>query len=325
MKILRVGDMHVQPKNMNEAEKIMQFVPQTASKYSVDRIEFLGDLNHFHGIIRLEVQEFWNYWLAELSSRYMVKVLVGNHDRLSNKDNVFNSLNVFKKIGTDGSLKIFSQPAQEGIYLFVPYIHDNQEFINVVKSFPTAKVLVCHAEFDGSRYENGFYAPNGVKPEEIPIDIIISGHIHSSQIIANGKVDYPGTPTWNTNSDANEKKGIWLYEHDDISGKVLSRSLIPTDKIVTPIVGISWNEGDTEPELPRNAKVLLELIGSSDWITKQKVKFKDIASIKSTITDRKKIQNRKSGNGFSDFLLNICDTNMDREKLFKYAKELGIV
>ena len=50
-------------------------------------------------------------------------------------------------------------------------------------------VLVCHSEFSGSQFENGFYSPHGFNPDEIPFDTIISGHIHKEQIIAGGKVD----------------------------------------------------------------------------------------------------------------------------------------
>jgi DNA repair exonuclease SbcCD nuclease subunit len=326
MKILRIGDMHVRPSNLAEAHDLMEFVLQTAKDNMVNRIEILGDLMHNNAIIRLEVLDFWEHWLDKISYIFQTFVLVGNHDFLSHKESILNSLSIFKRIDNGmGNLTIVTNPVQIGMFLYLPYVHDNQEFIDSVKKFSDVKVLVCHQEFDGSQYDNGFYAPNGVKPEDIPVDIIISGHIHKQQIIANGKIDYPGSPMWNSAVDANEKKGIFIYEHDDNTGVILSRTMIPTNEIVMSIISLTWQEGEEAPEIPGHADVVVELIGSSDWIAKQKPLLKDIARIKSKITDKKKPQNRKTGNGLEDYLLNIYNTKMNKKELFDYAKELGIV
>jgi DNA repair exonuclease SbcCD nuclease subunit len=235
------------------------------------------------------------------------------------------ALTVFKRI-QNGRLKIIDKPTVIGAFGYTPYIHKEDRFREACRDLlqQGAKVLVCHAEFSGSQYDNGFYSPHGFNPDEIPFQTIISGHIHKEQIIAAGKVDYPGTPKWDTASDANEQKAVWLYEHDT-NGKVLNRYRISTAEYCTPIVTFTWIEGQEQPVIPEGSRATVELIGSSDWISKQKAILKGKVSIKSKTTDQKRKSQRKAGNSLENYLLNMYDTKMDRTVLIQFAKEIGIV
>ena len=326
MKILRVGDPHIRPSNIVEAEKLMQFVLQKITDTKAERLEILGDLFHTHAVIRLEVLEFWDKWLNKFRDAIETIVLVGNHDMTGDYNNTgSHALTVFKRLENE-RLRIIDRPTQIGVFGYVPYIHGESEFTDAVRGLASqgSKILICHGEFFGSQYDNGFYAPHGFNPDNVPFDTIISGHIHKEQIIAGGKVDYPGTAKWDTASDANEKKGIWLYEHD-ANGKVLTRDRISTAHVCTPIVSFTWVEGQDEPVIPEGAKASVELIGSSDWISKKKSTLKGKVSISSKFTDQKRKVERKAGNSLENYLTNVYDTKMDRSKLIQFAKELGIV
>lgn len=330
MNILRIGDPHIRPNNIEEANKLMEFIKQTVIAAKVDRLEILGDLLHTHAVIRLEVQLFWNKWIPIFRDLVETVIIVGNHDMAGDHNLEGNALTVFK-ILEDGRLKIVDVPTKHGVYAYMPYMHSSNDFVTAAKGLAStqSKVLVCHATFSGSQYDNGFYAPDGINPDDIPFDTIISGHIHKEQIIANGKVDYPGTAKWDTSSDANENKGIWLYEHDDITGKVLSRDLISTKHVCTPIVSVTWKEGENRPKTEESSRTTVELIGSSDWISKQKTVLKGKFSVRSKCTDQRKTATRKAGKSLENFLINIycglCNDNSDKEELISYAKELGIV
>jgi UDP-2,3-diacylglucosamine pyrophosphatase LpxH len=80
MKIVRVGDPHIRPQNIAEAELLMQFIYNLCTGAPTDRLEILGDLFHTHAVVRLEVLEFWNKWLQRFSDVIETVVLVGNHD-----------------------------------------------------------------------------------------------------------------------------------------------------------------------------------------------------------------------------------------------------
>lgn len=326
MRILRVGDPHIRPQNISEAERLMEFVLKIIQGGKVDRLEIMGDLFHTHAVIRLEVLEFWDKWLQAFRDAVETVVLVGNHDMSGDYHSGSHALSVFKRLQNE-RLKIVDAPTAIGIFGYVPYIHGEPAFKDAVRAMADsgAKVLCCHQTFAGSKYDNGFYAKDGINPDDLPFDTIISGHIHKEQIFANGKVDYPGTPKWDTASDANEKKGVWLYEHDDTTGKVISRDMISTEKVCTPILAFTWLEGEEMPVIPDNAKASIELVGSGDWVSTKKKALKGKASVKTKITDRARRVERKPSNSLENFLMTTYATNMDRQVLLDYAKELKIV
>lgn len=327
MIVLRVGDPHIRPSNLDDANRLMEFIKKLVSSGKIDRLEFLGDLFHTHAVIRLEVLGFWDRWLIELSDIVETVALVGNHDMTGTYNSNLHSLMVFKRIQND-KLKIIDSPTKIGPFGYLPYIHGKAEFISAsrILSEQGSKVLVCHTTFDGSQFDNGFYAPEGVDPNEVPFDTIISGHIHKEQRIFSGKVDYPGTPKWDSASDANERKGVWLYEHDDVSGEILARDCISTEKVCTPIISLAWTEGQEQPTIPDGSKASIELIGTSDWISKQKTKLKGKASIRSTSTDQKRdVSKRKAGNSLENYLKELYSGSIDNKELMEFAQEIGIV
>jgi DNA repair exonuclease SbcCD nuclease subunit len=325
MRILRVGDPHIRPANIDEANRLMGFVKQIVLGGKIDRLEILGDLFHTHAVIRLEVLEFWNTWLQVFRDIVETVVLVGNHDMSGDHNSRSHALIAFKRLQNE-KLRIIDSPTAIGPFVYAPYIHGESAFKDAVRAAtrPESKVLVCHQTFSGSQYDNGFYAKDGFNPDDLPFDKIISGHIHKEQIFANGKVDYPGTPKWDSISDANERKGLWLYEHTE-DGKVLSRDLIPTDKVCQPIVSYTWNEGDDMPTIPEGSRALVEIIGSGDFITKAKTKLKGKASVSSKVTDKVQKRERRNINSLENFILNHYIGTMDRQELLSYAKEIGIV
>lgn len=329
MLILRVGDPHVQVKNIDESEKLMQFVSEKALELKVDRIELLGDLTHTHSVLRLEVLDFWKDWLETLSDICEVVVLVGNHDQSGNANDGLNSLSIFNKL-KKRNLKIVEFGTLIGQFAYMPYERDSAKFLEVVNGMANdhgANVLVCHQTIKGSKYENGFYAPDGVDSELISEKFvnIISGHIHSRQEF--GRVIYPGTARWDTVSDANQLKGITYYSHEDATGRILDSRFISTEGICSPIIKLVLREGEEDLVIKENSRTTIELVGSSEWITKQKIKLRGKAHITTKIIDKQKRENRKSGNSLSSFVLQYFEpTNgITKESLLKYMQELKIV
>lgn len=326
MKVLRVGDPHAKVNNLDEMGKLMSFVLETAQINKVERIELLGDLFHTHAVLRLEVQEFWNKWLLNLSSHFHTVVLVGNHDMSGNYSSNFSSLHLFKLLN-QGRLDIVETPTVWKYFGYVPYFHNHADFIAAANGLADngCTVLVCHQTLQGSRYESGFYSEDGIPTSGWAerFTHVISGHIHSEQSFEN--IIYPGTARWDTLSDANVRKGIWIYEHDDNTGKILAADFHSTEHVCSPLKSIVYREGDNAPSpWADNERVTLELVGSSEWILQQKIAFKGKASFKTKITDNKKLQNRKAGRNFQDFIQNVFSSS-NKENLLKVAKEIGLV
>ncbi len=327
MNVLRLGDPHVKSSNIKESDALMQFVLEKALELKVDRLEIPGDLFDTHTIVNLFVFQFWEKWLNKLyDAKINTIVLRGNHDMSGDYNNDYSVLNAFKHL--DEYVKIITSPVNEGVFGYMPYIHNNAIFVEEANKLAQqgAKVLVSHTTYQGSKYDNGFFAPDGISPDLLDNRFIhlISGHVHSEQEF--GRVWYPGTARWLSKSCANRRKGIWLCNHDDVTGAILSKEFISTESICTPIVSLIWKEGENKPEVPSNAKVDLELIGSSEWVTEQKKSLKGSVSISSKITDIKKSAVRKSGKSLYEFLSNHYKvTSEKREKLVNYMKGLELL
>jgi DNA repair exonuclease SbcCD nuclease subunit len=331
-KILRIGDPHIKPSNVEECEKLMHFIADTIRVERPNRVEIMGDLFHTHSIVHLSVLEFWDGWLDVLivDPEIEVFVLVGNHDKATTEEFSFSALSVFKHMRAK-NLKICELPRVDGPFAYVPYYHNPQTFIEIANNCAKegAKVLVCHQTFDGSYYENGFYAPDGIDASKLHFDLIISGHIHTRQELNNvatgQKIIYPGTPKWDTSSDANEDKGIWLYEHDDKTGAIISERLLRTAHVVTKIVHLTWKEGEPQEAIPSGCKVSIELVGSRVWVDAQKESLKGQVQITTKITDKATKKEREAGNSFPEFVAKKFQTDVDRIELLRYMKELDIV
>lgn len=326
MKSLYLGDPHVQVPNLDESEALMHFIVDVALERNPDQIVILGDLFHNFAIIRTEILDFWKDWLDTLSESAKLIVLVGNHD-LANSGNdkyKINSLNVFQLLRKK-NLHIVEYPQVHGNIGYVSYMHDQEAFIETANNLKSqgAKILVCHQDFNGSQYENGYYAPDGIKLDRLDYPLVIGGHIHKRQRF--DKLVLPGTARWMTASDANEPKGLWLVDHDDNTGLITSEEFIDTSHVCSSIVKITYKEGEAEPVIPDKARVTIALVGTSVWVAQEKQKFKGKASITSRITDSKKTIVRKTGNGLEDFIKNLFVTTMDKERLLKYAKEHNLV
>lgn len=327
MNILRVGDPHVKIGNIGESKSLIDFVAKTAIESKADRIEILGDLFHTHAILRLEVIDFWVWALEKLTKICEVVVLVGNHDLSGDYNSNNSSLSVFGLMGWK-NLIIVEKPTALGVFGYVPYIHNSTSFIDSVGALAESgvRVLVCHQTIQGSKYESGMYAPDGIPTGEWAKRFIhvISGHIHSEQSF--GNIIYPGTARWDTTADANRRKGIWIYEHEDGTGRIQSSTFMSTEQVCSPIRCVSFSEGDAVSNTwPENARVAVELIGSSAWVASMKEKLKGKCSISTKITDRQKATIRTPGNNLEHFLKNMFVSTMDRDNLLKVAKEMGIV
>jgi len=259
-KVLYVGDPHARPDCLEEMRKLIDFIAITAVQENVSHIVFLGDLFHTHSVIHLSVLAFWREAFAQLCKLPLeVVVLVGNHDMSGRNGDKNNALMLYERNNWRNSLCIVDRP-KFGIIdedvMMLPYYKDNAEFVEVCNENPTA-VVVCHQTFDGSKYENGFPAKDGVELNLIPQKVVISGHIHTPQQI--GKVWYPGSPRWQTISDANIDRAIWVVEHDKGAIKILKG--YSTHKVCKPIE-LLVDRPEEPAKLPDyEAEVIVDVFG----------------------------------------------------------------
>lgn len=269
MKILAIGDMHVKKDNIEESQRLIHWIFETAYASQPDAILFMGDQYDTMGIVRVEVIRFWTEAYSRLAQLGIPTLsLIGNHDL--NSEATASSMVAHREL-----TRVIGNPWLYPIDKvgFVGFIRDNSEFEKAVIDLKSrgASVIFCHAEFNGAQFESGAYAPHGIDSSKFSDVKFISGHFHKAQKFAN--VWYTGTPRHLTRSDIGEVKGINLIDTDDLSKTVF----IPTpEDVCQPFRFFEITNEDQIPNIPETldfGRVYVDVKGSEDLIKKVKKKL----------------------------------------------------
>lgn len=261
---LIVGDIHAKKTNLLETVRLWDWILNTASNKNA-RVILLGDIFNDFGVAHVEVLSFWaKAGLQAREAGISVLVVVGNHDM--SPDGSYNFPAFLSSIG----FNVYDKPAILGSDLFMPFYRNNDEFVkdlnNLCASHPQIKNVYCHQEFNGCQFENGFYAPHGVMPDQIPKYIqLISGHIHKQQKL--GNIFYPGTPRGLTRSDANEIKGIFYWSSDGMEFIQTPESVCEPIKLFTvsdpdELASVYKQVSDSS-----SAKCYIDIVGDKKFVS----------------------------------------------------------
>jgi hypothetical protein len=267
-KVLYVGDPHAKPNELEEMEGLTNYICDVARTEGVQYICLLGDLFHTHSVIHSPVMAFWESAFRRMTAVAEVYVIVGNHDMSGRDGDRSNALMLYSM----PRLTIVDHPQLlPWGAVGVPYLADRDSMPVWTHGFKDlVQTVVCHQTFTGSKYENGFYAHDGVDPDLIPQNYIISGHIHSPQEI--GKVWYPGAPRWQIVTDANTERHIWVVEHA-ADGTPTTKRGFSTAGVCKPI----WLLEDSE-DVPvnlqgRNGAIIIDVHGSEAYTKRRRVEL----------------------------------------------------
>ena len=235
MKILAVGDVHAVEGELEDCNRLIDFVIETAHQIRADYVVFLGDQYHTHKILNVEVMAFWKVAFAKLCRGVGVVALVGNHSYAGE-----GATNHAMLAHTDQIRVVDGPQVIEGV-LFLPYCSDRQALVDACKKYSECPTVICHQTFVGGEDAGVFFAKDGIDPTSIPQEQIISGHIHTPQLY--GKVWYVGSPRWRILTDANIDRAIWSLEFKD--GKLVESQSFSTGDVCKRV----WHLIDT-PEVP---------------------------------------------------------------------------
>ena len=237
-KFLLVGDLHVQLNNLEDTQIIFDTIRSLVAERNIDHVVYLGDIYHTHSVMRQEVVKIVrdNIKSTKGTNQAQPIVLVGNHDLIGPTNNSANALT----LTLSGEATVIDKPySASGFYTFMPFTPDNNEFISKCNELG-GEFLFCHQTFDGSRFENGFYAPGGVDQNKISQKLIISGHIHKAQTL--GKVIYVGTPRPISSAEYNDVKGLNILSIGTDDGDIYNMETIPLNGKVRTNLRIDIHE-----------------------------------------------------------------------------------
>ena len=267
MKILTVGDVHAVIPELQDCHALIDLIEKTAIEQKVDQVLFLGDLYHNHRVIASEILYFWHTVFERFkASKLNVASMVGNHDKSAeNADPKVHALVAHKQ-----QIHVIEEPYTDTGILYLPYYSDKQAFIDDAKAASKGtNTLICHNSFEGSKFNDGYFDPEGVDPVFIKQEKVIAGHVHLP--FEFGKITHIGAPRWRTLTDANTDRNIVLYEFDS-NGNILNRTNFSTNEVCRQIKHVI----DTE-EAPFDLNLFdpkhdfrIDLKGSESYIEKRK-------------------------------------------------------
>jgi hypothetical protein len=269
MKWLFVGDVHATVQELGDCEKLVDLILEKTDLET--EVVFLGDQYHTHATLRIEVVDFWNRALKRVKEKSQgVVLVVGNHDMPNDSSQRVHSL---LANNTDGMHVVDSPFKRFGIG-FLPYYHDRAQFVEEANNLGSA-TIVCHQTFDGAKYENGFFAKDGVDLKLLKAKHIISGHIHTPASF--DRVTYVGAPRWRTASDANIERFLHLYKSGP-AGTLELVEKIPTGTHCRKILHATVYEDGTyegRTDASEGDVLQVDIVGSKEFCDSKKL---DLAS-----------------------------------------------
>ena len=284
MKYLLIGDMHTKLDNIEESRRLIEFIVKNCKETEATPI-FLGDQYDGMAAIRAEVLEFWvwaysyiNNALTGDDSKVSSISLTGNHDL--NSDCSASAMSAHEKQTVVAS-GFGYLPLEGGIAAF-GYIRDNSAFIAQAQDAYSKgfRTILCHAEFDGAQYDNGFYSPHGIDLNLCPPVVFISGHIHKRQWVKanNCEVRYIGTPRMLTRSDIGEAKGLVLWD----TTKDEFKSIPTPSEVAVPFqqITIASEEELNLYAVAASSRTYVDIKGSSEFIKKALKKMPDSVKVR---------------------------------------------
>lgn len=263
MRYLLVGDVHAVEGELDECRRLIDQIAFEAGRHGVDGIIFMGDQHHNFKLVNVEVMAFWIEALKKLANRCPVHLLVGNHDFPGDGASRNHALLAYQNIE---NVKVIDTPSDNPVASFIPYCATHEQFFQALKSVQH-KVVLCHNTFDGSVYENGFYAKDGIKLEGLEQYTFISGHIHTPQHFAN--VYYIGAPRWRSVTDANIDRAIVVVGIDN--EEMVVEHTIDTSSSCTKMVRVEDREGGGHFVVDQNCSYIVDIYGSPTYVKEQSV------------------------------------------------------
>lgn len=231
MKVLCIGDLHIQSKNLIIFKKfqfqILNYIENNSS--GIDMIVILGDILHTMDILKTVCMNTALEFFKSLTKfDKPIYIIVGNHDFIGPNE-ILSKNHWMSNIGFDDSIEIVDNIVIDENLLFLPYVPPGK-FNKVLENInlKSIKYIFCHQEFKDAVFE--FAAVKSDKgdvwDEKKPT--IISGHIHKKQWLQKN-IYYVGTP-YQTRFNEEQDKSVILL--DTLDGKI-TEIFLQLPKLIT--------------------------------------------------------------------------------------------
>lgn len=343
--ILLIGDLHAKLNNIEDTNNIFDLVSDSINENTIGVI-FTGDLYHTHAVVRQEIISTLQLGFQKIRSALHNKgeprradnifVIAGNHDGASPDSTKLNAI----KLTLKDLVNVVddSTPVVEyfGKIAMITFTSNNDIFVERANS-TLQPILITHQTYDGSHYDNGFYAPNGIDQNRINARMIINGHIHTKQ--KHGKVLNIGTPRAVSSSEIftpDTEKGIYKFDLESEGFE-----LIPTTALTKVYHSLDFNSDSdmsklisilSNKKLKDELKIVLAQDTCSPLIIEQvknliknseNVKLIEILAFKNKESVNIESNNQALEDHLKDFVYNIHEAqNEQKESIWKIMQDI---
>jgi DNA repair exonuclease SbcCD nuclease subunit len=213
MKVLCVGDLHIQRKNINMFQQFeKEFLKYLDNNVdTIDIVVFLGDVLHTMDVVHTFCMNLALEFFKKLQKYGKpIYVLVGNHDFIGPNEYMTHN-HWMSNICFHDCIRVIDTATLSDGMVFMPYVPPGRfhEAIDTVHG--QYNYIFCHQEFKGAEFEFSETAKSeGGDTWEQDRPRIVSGHIHKKQFLQKN-IYYTGTP-YQTRFNEDEDKTIALID-----------------------------------------------------------------------------------------------------------------
>ncbi len=318
VKVLCIGDPHIQVTNLPEVDIFMEKLINLATEQHPDIIVILGDTLHTHE--RLHTLALNKAYELINNMRLITKtyVIVGNHDIINNSQFLMDNHWLTSMKEWDNTVivdKVVVDIVNDQKFVFVPYVPPGRfvEALNTVNDeWKEANCIFAHQEFAGCKMG----AIISVEGDNWDINSphVVSGHIHSRQM-PQPNIYYPGSAMQNAFGES-EKNIIPILTFQ----KSLPHTLEEVDLLLArkKIVYMDVDDVDSYTVPDTEDKIKVTLSGSYEEFKalKKTKKYKNLVDkgIKVVFKPKKlKKQSKDADGNTSEVLTGTSETNENSE------------
>ena len=224
-KIFLVGDIHLGLGYPNSVDKWFKIHQEYFSEFllplikkeltSDDIIVLLGDLFDNRSVIPINILNYTQSLLEEMSQVCPVHVIVGNHDLYTKSTNDVNTVKLYKYIP---NIYVYEEPTEIEFngksILMMPWVERRKDQIRILKKYSGKDYLFCHSDLNGAK----MHLTSVAHKNNDKIDVeefsgykkVFSGHIHVLQ--RNKNFTFVGNIFEMDRNDRDDQKGIFIID-----------------------------------------------------------------------------------------------------------------
>lgn len=219
--VMLIGDTHIGHKNGCQVTADYQisvfdkFIFPLIEKLGIKHVIQTGDFFDSRKSIRHDTMALVSSRIAPKTIGQQWYVAVGNHD-LHLRESIYpNSVN--ELLSRYDNFRVFNEPGTidiDGAKIdIIPWIcRDNRKQIQDFIKGSKSPIAVGHFELSGFQYYRGVESDGEDSGFLDSYQRVWSGHFHT--ISKRGHIQYVGTPYQLTFGDADDERGVWVYDTD---------------------------------------------------------------------------------------------------------------